>query len=100
MIHNNYILSINNSTVENRNEIGYFFTEIRISNFNFLIGVISGTVIFLVNDLFPTTTVLFMFPYASTVAFTLNTTLSPASKSTIHVMVLVTSSYLLRYGLH
>ena len=35
-----------------------------------------------------------MFPYASTVAFTLNTTLSPASKSTIHVMVLVTSSYL------
>ena len=35
-----------------------------------------------------------MFPYASTVAFTLNTTLSPASRSTIHVMVLVTSSYL------
>ena len=35
-----------------------------------------------------------MFPYASTAAFTLNTTLSPASKSTIHVMVLVTSSYL------
>ena len=49
---------------------------------------------FFVADLFPTTTVLFMFPYASTVAFTLNTTLSPASKSTIHVMVLVTSSYL------
>ena len=49
---------------------------------------------FFVADLFPTTTVLFMFPYASTAAFTLNTALSPAPKSIIQVMVLVDSSYL------